>query len=144
MVVGHQYRRRCAIQDENLQPILNVLEVLDAPTDVARINLLPNEAFKFDFVNHPTRKTVSAAGFGSSANTITMPATVGNNASVSTLNFHTHPCPADTPISRFTAAGFIDPRCMNIPNPPEVSSSGNCAQTKVHLQAYIPVRVANL
>ena len=32
-------------------------KLLEASTDVERINLLPDEAFKFDFVNAPAGKT---------------------------------------------------------------------------------------
>ena len=66
-----------------------IKSLLDAPTDIARINLLPDEAFKFDFLNPPAGKTVGAGGFSSSANAITMPATIGNDVAISTRNFRT-------------------------------------------------------
>ena len=59
--------------------------LLDAPTDVARLNLLPDEAFKFDFVTAPG-KTQGAGGFSNSANAVTMPATIGNDVSISAPN----------------------------------------------------------
>jgi len=64
-----------------------IAKLLDAPTQVARINLLPDDAFKFDFVNTQSGKTVGSGGFSSSANLLTMPATIGNDVSMSTRNF---------------------------------------------------------
>lgn len=70
-----------------------IASLLGAPTDVARINLLPDDAFKFDFVNPPAGKTAGAGGFSSSANAMTMPATIGNDIAISTSNFPTLPLP---------------------------------------------------
>lgn len=72
-----------------------IAKLIDAPTDIARIALLPDEAFKFDFVNNPNGRTVGSGGFSASANAVTMPATIGNDVSISTRIFLSCPCPTD-------------------------------------------------
>lgn len=62
-----------------------VVSLLESTTEVTRIALLPDDAFKFDFLNPPsTSMTVGSGGFSSSANSETMPATIGNDVSIST------------------------------------------------------------
>jgi len=81
-----------------------IAKLLEAPTDVARLNLLSDEAFKFDFVNPPSGKTVGAGGFSSSANAITMPSTIGNDVSI-TVGF-LGPCGMNTPHTHPRSAEF--------------------------------------
>lgn len=69
-----------------------IASLLEAPTDVARMNLLTDDAFKFDFLNPPPAgKTVGAGGFSSSADVTTMPATIGNDVSISACGFRAPP-----------------------------------------------------
>lgn len=60
-----------------------IAQLLSIPTDIGRIAVLPDAAFKFDFVNDVSARTTGAAGFSSSANSVTMPATIGNDISIS-------------------------------------------------------------
>lgn len=60
-----------------------IASLLEVPTDIARIALLPDTAFKFDFENDVPARTTGAGGFSSSANSETMPATIGNGISIS-------------------------------------------------------------
>lgn len=72
-----------------------IAQLLKVPTDIARIALLPDAAFKFDFANDVPARTTGAAGFSSSANSETMPATIGNDISI-TAGF-LGPCGSNTP-----------------------------------------------
>ena len=70
-----------------------IAKLLEATTDAERTNLLPDEAFKFDFVNSLVGRAVGAGGFSTSADALTMPATIGNDVSISARNL----CPLFLP-----------------------------------------------
>ena len=65
-----------------------VAQLREAPTEVDRLNLVPNEQFLFDFVNPNTTVGVTngAGGHTVAATSENFPAVVGNGVSMSTFS----------------------------------------------------------
>jgi len=70
-------------------------KLLTAETAVERLAFLSDGDFKYDFTKATSGQTVGAGGFTSSANVLTMPATIGNDISI-TVGF-LGPCGFNTP-----------------------------------------------